>query len=301
MLRGTPSPLPPPSRIPFSLLHLPRCPVLPHSSLSPPSRLPSPTSSILLLLLVLLPLPSVPSVPRLSLCPIIPSSSFPVLPHLPPSVRPVRHASSSLSHPPFLPSLSLPPSSSRIVVGESDVLRISDLGRRVSGARCIVANSASDSDAKTESGCRAIGVGSGFGGDMWERMMVCGAQSGREGRLCKPIARPLPPLPPLCPAFLPAFSGDGKDGGSTGTQGPPRFLLAESAGVASPGRKGSTEELEADGRDAKEGKEKRGVDVSFPFFGGAAAQTNAFPDGGASLLAPSHIILQPASPAREPY
>ncbi|KAJ7464869.1 hypothetical protein B0H11DRAFT_1870214, partial [Mycena galericulata] len=83
-------------------------------------------------------------------------------------------------------------------------------------------------------------------------------------------------------------------------------LAGMGGGVASPGRKGSAGELEVDGRDAKEGKEKRGVGVSFPFFGGAAAQTKALPatpsglDGGASLLAPPHIILEPASPAHEP-
>ncbi|KAJ7441838.1 hypothetical protein B0H11DRAFT_1932758 [Mycena galericulata] len=58
------------------------------------------------------------------------------------------------------------------------------------------------------------------------------------------------------------------------------------AGLRAPGGKGSAGELEADG---KEGKEKRRLGVSFPYFGGAAAQTKALPatpsglEGGASL------------------
>ncbi|KAJ7464127.1 rho GTPase activating protein 22 [Mycena latifolia] len=85
--------------------------------------------------------------------------------------------------------------------------------------------------------------------------------------------------------------------------------LAGLAG-ASPGRKSSAGELEGvekgEGREGKEvkdgGKEKR---VVFPFhFGGGTAQTKPLPSapnpldaGAAPLLAPPHIILEPASPA----
>ncbi|KAJ6483670.1 hypothetical protein DFH09DRAFT_1292030, partial [Mycena vulgaris] len=84
--------------------------------------------------------------------------------------------------------------------------------------------------------------------------------------------------------------------------------LAGIGGGASPARKGSVGEVEAGERE-RDGKEKEKRSVVFPFhFGGGTAQTKPLPpnpgplDASAStsaapLLAPPHIILEPASPA----
>ncbi|KAJ7938792.1 hypothetical protein B0H13DRAFT_1851376 [Mycena leptocephala] len=67
-------------------------------------------------------------------------------------------------------------------------------------------------------------------------------------------------------------------------------------------RKGSTDEVEPERE--RDGKDKEKSGVAFPFhFGGAAAQSKPLPPAhsplDAPLLAPPHIILEPASPAHD--